>query len=246
MLADDHPSVFKGELEKGPPDNTSILAVVGFVERHLIDFSQEYTGSTIENEEGLTQELIFLLNLYANKETYPFWFHNEYSEDTERGHSPKVDIGAITKKESIIIESRTYSYKESFFSLEAKRLDKLPKKREKEYLIGRFEKKKYVNSGGVERFKQGIHGGKLKYSAIIAYVQIYDFSHWHKKINSWIEALIQKKIESPVKWTQGDKLKKKYVKSVTAKFISVNSRGKDSITLFHLWTNLSSKKSELK
>lgn len=241
MLADDHSPVFKGKLEKGPPDNTSILEVVAFAEKHLIGFSRKYSDSKIKNEKGLTQKLVLLLNFYANKESYPFWFHKEYAEDTEQGDSPQVDISTITKEESIIIESRVYSYEESFFSLEAKRLDRLGKRREKEYLIGRSEKKKYVSSGGVERFKQGIHGRKLKYGAIIAYVQIYDFSHWHKKINSWIEALIQKKIKSPVKWTQRDKLKKKYVKLATAKFISVHPRGKDSITLFHLWTNLSSR-----
>ena len=240
MLADDYPSVSEGTI-RGPAHDASILAVVAFVERHLTRFSEEYTGSTIKNEKGLTQHLVLLLNFYANTERYPFWFDREHMENPELGNSPQVDIGTIAKERSIVIESKAYSNKESFFSLEAKRLGKLEKKREKEYLIGRFEKKKYISSGGVERFKQGIHGGTLKYGAILAYVQIYDFSHWHKQINAWIEELIQKQIQSPVSWTCQDKLKKKYIQSVTAKFISVNSREKDSVTLFHLWTNLSPK-----
>ncbi len=160
-------------------------------------------------------------------------------ENPEHGNSPQVDIGTITKSEQgIVIESKSYSKNESFFSLEAKRLGKLEKKRSKEYLIGRFENDKYMNSGGVERFKQGIHGNNLKYSAIIGYVQKYDFSHWYNQINSWIDDLIQKQIKSPVNWTLNDKLSQVYSESSTAKFTSVNSRQNDSVTLFHLWIKL--------
>jgi hypothetical protein len=240
MLADNaYLSVSAGKI-KGPEPDSSILAVVAFVEKHLISFSQKYTGSPIENEKGLTQKLVLLLNFHANSEGCLFWFDKEYMENPEQGTSPQVDIGTITKLEQgIVIESKSYSKEESFFSLEAKRLGgKLEKKRSKEYLIGRFEHKKYINSGGVERFKQGIHGKNLKYGAVIAYVQKHDFSHWHNRINSWIDDLIQKQLKSSVNWTLKDKLSMEYSKSLTAKFISVNSRQNDSVTLFHLWTKL--------
>lgn len=122
--------------------------------------------------------------------------------------------------------------------MEAKRLDNMGTKRSKEYLIGRVEKKKYESNGGVERFKQGIHGRNLKYGALIGYVQKYDFTYWYDLINSWINDLIQKKTISPVHWTPEDKLKKRYIRALTAKFVSVNSRRDDSITLFHLWADL--------
>lgn len=238
MLADAHLSISTGKI-KGPEPDSSILAVVAFVEKQLISFSQKYTGSSVKNEKGLTQQLVLLLNFHANAEGCLFWFDKEYMENPERGDSPQVDIGTITRLEQgFIIESKNYSKHESFFSLEAKRLGKLGKKRAKEYLIGRFEHDKYISCGGVERFKQGIHGRNLKYGAMIGYVQKHDFSYWHNQINSWIDDLIQKQIKSPVNWIQNDKLRQEYSKSVTAKYTSVNSRQNDSVTLFHLWIKL--------
>jgi hypothetical protein len=105
-------------------------------------------------------------------------------------------------------------------------------------LIGRFEKGKYINCGGVERFKQGKHGRNLKYGAIIGYVQDYNFVHWHGLLNSWIEDLIHRKIYSQVLWRPEDKLEEAYIKSTTAKFISTNCRNNGFIKLFHLWVSL--------
>jgi hypothetical protein len=233
MLSDIHNPAGSGTITDLPRD-ASILAVVSFVETHLIVFSREYADSTIKNENGLTQELVVKLNFNAKKGYYPFWFEREYLEETKRSDSPRVDIGTISSLEGgVVIESKTYDLI-PFFSMEAKRLDK----RSREYLIGRFEKKKYESNGGVERFKQGIHGRNLKYGALIGYVQKYDFTYWHDLINSWINDLIQRKIDSPVQWFSEDNLKKVYVKSVTAKFVSINSRKNDSITLFHLWVDL--------
>ncbi len=237
MLADIHKPTGNGRITDLPSD-ASVLAVVRFVEKYLIVFSQEYAGSTIKNEKGLTQQLVLILNFHAKREEYPFWFEKEYMEESERGDSPQIDIGTVSSLESgIVIESKTYQ-RISFFSMETKRLDNMGTKRSKEYLIGRVEKKKYESSGGVERFKQEIHGKNLKYGALIGYVQKYDFTYWHDLINSWINDLIQRKIDSPVKWTSGDKLKKRYIRCVTAKFVSINSRKNDSITLFHLWADL--------
>lgn len=186
--------------------------------------------------------LVLLLNAYASKENRLFWFDKEYLEKPERGDSPAIDIGTITRLDSgTVVGSKTYGNDESFFSLEAKRLCNLGKKRSKEYLIGRFENDKYVSTGGVERFKQQIHGRNLKYGAIIGYVQKHDFTHWYDVINSWIDQLIAKRLPSPVHWTLNDKLKKDCIKACTARFTSENSRQSDDIRLFHLWVSLSSK-----
>ena len=218
--------------------DTSITTVVGCVEQVLIDFSDKYTNSEIKNEKGLTQKLIHMLTIHALREYHPFCFEKEYMEVPERGDSPQVDIAAISiREDDILIGSKTYQGK-SFFSLEAKRLANLGSNRLMEYLIGRFEKAKYINCGGVERFKQDIHGRNLNYGAIIGYVQENDFVYWHDLINSWVEELINKTIPSQVNWDPKDKLEKAYIKPTTAKFISVNSRRDDAITLFHLWTSL--------
>jgi len=237
MLADIHKSIAAGKII-GPETDAPIIAVVNCVERVLINFSDKYTNSEIKNERGLTQKLMHMLADHALHEYYPFRFEKEYMEVPERGDSPQVDIAAIsTLEEGIVIGAKAYEG-ESFFSMEAKRLAKLGSKRLMEYLIGRYEKEKYNSCGGVERFKQRIHGRNLHYGAIIGYVQDYDFVHWHGQLNSWIKELINKKIFSPVNWMPKDKLEKEYIKSTTAKFISANSRHDDTITLFHLWASL--------
>ena len=237
MLADTHKSMASGKIE-GPEIDAHIIAVVDFVERILITFSDKYADSHIKNEKGLTQKLVLILTSYALREYYSFWFDKEYMEIPRRGDSPQVDIGTITTlEEGIVIGAKTYT-DESFFSMEAKRLGNLGKKRSKEYLIGRYENEKYIHCGGVERFKQGKHGRNLEYGAIIGYVQEHDFTYWYGRINSWIDALIQKNLYSPVTWLLKDKLQKDYIRSTTAKFISITSRKNDFITLFHLWARL--------
>jgi hypothetical protein len=237
MLADTHKSMASGKIE-GPEIDAPIITVVSCVEQVLITFSEQYADSNIRNEKGLTQKLIHLLTVHASKKYYPFYFQKEYMEDPERNDSPQVDIGVIsTSKEGIIIGVKPYEG-ESFFSMEAKRLGRLGSNRSKEYLIGRTEKNKYNSCGGVERFKQGIHGRGLPYGAIIGFVQEYDFDYWHGLLNSWVEDLIHKSIYSPVTWHIRDKLQKEHIKSTTAKFISITSRKNDFITLFHLWARL--------
>jgi hypothetical protein len=237
MLADIYKSMASGKLEV-PEIDSPIIAVVDFVGRILITFSDKYADSDIKNEKGLTQKLVLILNFHARREYYPFWFDKEYMENPERGDSPQVDIGTITTlEEGIVIGAKTYT-DESFFSMEAKRLGNLGGKRSKEYLIGRYEKKKYIHCGGVERFKQGKHGRDLEYGAIIGYVQEHDFTYWYDRINLWIDDLIQKNLYSPVPWLLKDKLKKDYIRSTTAKFISITYRKNNFITLFHLWARL--------
>ena len=238
MLADIHKSIASGKII-GPKIDASIITVVSCVERVLVDFSDKCSNSEIKNEKGLNQKLLIMLNLHALRAAHSFWFDPEYMEIPERGDSPAVDFGTLTtREEGIVIKSKTYYEDRSFFSMEAKRLANLGSNRLMEYLIGRYEKGKYKNCGGVERFKQGIHGRNIDYGAIIGYVQENDFVYWHAQLNSWIKELINKKFFSPVNWILKDKLEKKYIKSTTAKFISVNSRRDNFITLFHLWARL--------
>ena len=227
-----------GKLD-GLGEHTSIAAVVNFVENCLPEFADRYKKSSIENEEGLNQILCMLLNAYARENSYPFAFQSDYREEPESGNSFKPDFGAIPSSISgAIIESAYYPFDKSFFSLEAKRLYNTSGQREKEYLIGRKENGKYIDCGGVERFKKGIHGRELHHCGMIGYVQKNDFEYWHRKINLWVDELIASNNNSTVQWTDKDKLIKKSVCSTTAKYISNNSRGNgNNITLYHLWVN---------
>lgn len=242
MLADDNIVQRYGAL-RGLIIDSSILEVISFVEKYLVKFSKKYSGSRIINEKGLTQKLCNLLNFYAKNKYYPFWFDKEYMEEPANGSSPSIDIGVLSGLQGgICIDSKFYKNDESFFSLEAKRLFRISKKREKEYLIGHNEGEKHIDCGGVERFKKGIHGKNLKYGGMLGYLQERDFDYWYRTINSWTSDLIAKKIQSSEKWCIEDKLSFIYKKHRLARLSSKNSRNSDHIFLFHFWINLRKKK----
>ncbi len=217
----------------GPEIDTSILAVVAFVEQCLLVFPETISETNIENEKGLTQKLVIILNSRAIKGSYPFWFDKEYMEIPERGDSPAVDMAAIsTEDEGIAIDSKNFK-NESFFSLEAKRLPTPGSNREKEYVIG------HNKNGAIERFKKCIHGRGLKYSAVIGYIQQNNFRFWHKTINCWIDELIQTKDKSSLRWDKKDKLVIENSNKVTARLISKHVKiNKTYISLYHLWVSL--------
>ncbi len=225
-------------LLEGPEADSAIMKVVLFVEKHLPQFSARYASSNIKNENGLNQKLCILLNYYARIECCFFIFEKECMEEVERSNSPRVDFGVLV----LPVNSEFYNTQESFFAMEAKRLGQTEKVREKEYLIGREKDGKYKHCGGVERFKQSIHGKNLKYSAMIGYVQTFDFQYWQTTINGWIDDLITGKISSRSSWQEKDKLQSLNQTILTAKLRSENSRPKGGIILFHLWVKLSNTK----
>jgi hypothetical protein len=232
MLADDCKLKVSGNFS-GPEIDTSILTVVAFVEQCLVVFPETISETNIENEKGLTQKLVIVLNSRAIKGSYPFWFDKEYMETPERGDSPAVDMAAIsTEDEGIVIDSKTFK-NESFFSLEAKKLPTPGSNREKEYVIG------HNNNGAIERFKKCIHGRGLEYSAVIGYIQKNDFRFWHKTINSWIDELIKPKEKFSLWWDKKDKLVFENSNKVTAKLISKHEKINNTyISLYHLWVSL--------
>jgi hypothetical protein len=218
--------------------DTSIQGVLNCLNLNLPLFAKKQKGKIKMNEDGLTQRLCRFLN--RNIGSFPFLFEKEDMENDEKGNSPRVDIGIVSNTETIIVNDREFTEDETFFKIEAKRLGKLPKIREKEYVVGREDKEgKYINSGGIERFKKGIHGKNLIHAAIIGYVQLHDFKHWHKSINSWITGLSK---ETPAFWSNKELLKNESAKSELATYTSHHLREKESIKdeikLNHFWVDL--------
>lgn len=73
------------------------------------------------------------------------------------------------------------------FYIEAKRLPKYKTKNKEEYIIG---VNIYGNpSGGIERFKQGLHGNphEIFNNGLIAYIENESIEYWFDKINSTIK-----------------------------------------------------------
>jgi hypothetical protein len=234
MLSDSNQNISNGKLSQGIEIDSSIRCVIDFIESNFIEFSKKIKGEIDANEKALTDKLCKFLNRNANG--YPFYFHHENIENHSSGRSPQTDIGTLSENEKIIIGDKSYNEFDSFFSIEAKRLPTPGHNREKEYVIG-IEKP----NGGIERFKKGIHGNNLKYSAIIGYIQNNDSNHWFLKINEWIRELIS---SDPNFWKEDDillpeKTKQEGINKYHSKnFRTIVDKKEEFIELFHFWIDI--------
>ena len=209
----------------------SISNIILLLEQKLVVFALENINSTL-GEEDLNQRLcIFLQTNHSQtlKQESQFIFVQAYKEEKS---SRKVDIG--------VIETRFRTQNKAFFTIECKRLPTpAPKCREKEYVYGEVGTK-YEKLGGIDRFKREHHGGGLSHSAIVAYVEKYDFHYWFETINSWINKLCKTNSDTSITWNEKDLLVKQYEKEILGRYESENyrNRNNDDIKLTHLWIKM--------
>jgi hypothetical protein len=220
--------------------NQPIIAVLNYVEKWIPSFINESKAEQIENERGLTQRFVSILLVNLN-DIYPFTFVSEWMEDETKGNSAAVDIGILTRDNSISLRNRC------FFVLEAKKLGDTDQIRNKEYLVGHNIKKngiqKYLACGGIERFKKSIHGNELDQCGMIGYMFDKSFDVWYKQINNWIEQLTFTNTDSTIIWSQEDKLSFQSQTHLKANYTSKNKRTKsgseiDPVMIYHIWVNL--------
>ena len=200
----------------------SIEMIVVYLDERLPDFPNFFKARfsntfKTESEPIISQWLCTFLNTFrkANEVTL-FEFGREFKESRYAVDFAVIDVKSF--KESI-------KRPKPFFTIEAKRLpppekDSKGNSREREYVQG--------NSGGIERYKRGKHGNKLPQSAIIGYIQKNDCSHWHTKINEWINDLISNNTD--ITWNSEDLLIETNTFNTTKKYTSKNTRIVNSIT----------------
>jgi hypothetical protein len=236
MLSENPINSISGNISFGIELDDSIKAVIDFLRINLLKFASNGKNHKLLPEESTNQLLCGFLNKEAKK--HPFRFQPEFIEELTSGRSPKVDFGTLSDEEKIVISDREYGEDDSFFSFEAKRLPTPGSGREKEYVTGEGAK----ISGGIERFKKRLHGSKIKYAAIVGYVQKEDFNHWFVKINGWIDELSA--VDTTGLWTVNDRINCDDLNvSVFIELFSEHSRintdGEQAgIELYHFWINL--------
>lgn len=225
---------------KAEQPNQPIIAVLNYIEKWIPTFIKESKTEQIVNEKGLTQRFVSILLVNLN-DIYPFTFVPEWMEDETKGNSPAVDIGILTKDNSISLRNRC------FFVLEAKKLGVTEPIRNKEYLVGHYIKKngkpKYLTCGGMERFKKSIHGKMLNQCGMIGYMFNNNFDFWHHQINNWVEELILTNSDSTIFWSKEDKLLLQSKNHQKARYTSKNLRTKvdskkDTVLIYHTWIDL--------
>jgi len=236
LQCDNQPHNEQGQKLEGLPKGISIKQVFSFIEKCLPEFKIKY--STLKPEDGLTQELVYILDNESREELPLCGFSAEHMEDTTKGNSRRDDIGVRAIK-GVIIHATHYSNNKPFIAIEAKRLDsKIIKKRQKEYVIGRYDNEKYIESGGIERFKKEIHGNGLVYVGMIGYMQTDDFDSWLEKINGYIEEEIKAPTSNDLIWKEKDKLKSNKESNLFNTYLSQHQCRTKEIFMYHIWINL--------
>lgn len=150
----------------------------------------------------------------------------------------RVDLSA-SPAESMLIGARLYSIYEPILVIEGKRLPAPSASREREYVTGGKKP-----TGGIQRFKLGLHGAPLSLAAMVGYVQSGDIGHWHTKVNSWVLDLSSGAAGDACSWSAEERLEShgRVAADRVAVLRSLHARTGDAaldhIELWHLWIQM--------
>ncbi len=181
--------------------STSKLALMDFIAEQLPGWRDHPDRPTEFAETTLTEHLCDYLNGVANFSTD--WSHVQFRTETgdESRAGRKIDLSVKPRGVDIFIEGRRHTQFQALFPIECKRLPTPPGKDrdEREYVFT-----KNGTTGGIQRFKLGLHGASHSFAAMIGYVQGLSFSYWLNQINGWIHDLSLKHKSA---WSGSDALK---------------------------------------
>ncbi len=222
-----------GKITTGISVNTLVLRTINFVRRQLPAWRDDPDRRDEKSEDRLNLQLCKFLDSQA-RNTVPMvrFDHEEYQSGQRR-----VDLSASPAKR-LYLEARPYTIYDPILVLEGKRLPAPSPDREKEYVTG---SKPNRTTGGIQRFKLGLHGATLDLSAMIGYVQDRSARDWHDKINEWILELAGGTVADGCVWKVSETLESLEEDKVerVATYRSVHSRTgevtSNTITLHHLW-----------
>ncbi len=219
-----------GQITYGITLKTLVLKTIAFVREQLPAWRDDPNRQNEQSENKLNLQLCKFLDSRARK-VFPMvcFYHEEYQTGRR-----SVDLSA-SLAQSKVIEATTYSIYDSILVLEGKRIPAPSQDREKEYVIGTISGK---ISGGIQRFKMGLHGAEQDLAAMVGYVQARTPRYWQKKINKWIVQLSSGSVEDDCVWTDAETLKS-LTADIQTGIVSYCSRHNrmsgNTIEIHHLW-----------
>jgi hypothetical protein len=221
-----------GRISEGP---TSTLAerTIQFVATQLVSWRDDPERAPEEAEECLNAQLCKYLNVVAS-ERFPMVL---FSHEERQTGARRVDFAA-NPRQGVIIGKTYHSIYDSFIVFEGKRLPTPSKDREREYVTGGSKK-----SGGIQRFKRGLHGAKQETAVILAYIQGGASSFWLFKVNEWIVMETATPSVSEEHWAEDEQLTG-FVDDVANRIAKASSSHQrdssstDKIQIEHLWVEM--------
>jgi hypothetical protein len=232
---------FIGHITAGIDHGTLALSTINFVRQQLPAWRDDPSRKEEQSENRLNLQLCKFLDSRARNDFPMIRFdHEEY----QTGHR-SVDLSAYPAK-LVIIGARQHTLYDPILVLECKRLPAPSSDHQREYITGGIEQQ----SGGIQRFKMGLHGADLDIAAMIGYVQERSTGEWHRKINGWISELCSGKMTDGCLWQCSEilELLGEDVPTGIASYRSVHVRnGRNSskeIQIQHVWIAMNKRQAQ--
>lgn len=222
-----------GRLAETAICNSLIDQTIDFIWSSLLPWKNDPDRPFAEAEEDLNGHFHDFLSSRANEEFPMVYFRHEQRQEGRR----KVDLSAKPVK-SITIQGVAYSKYQPIIVIEGKRLPAPTKSREREYVTGGESV-----TGGIQRFKLGVHGKKHETVIILGYIQKKSLQAWYSHINVWISELTE---THPGDWNVIESLSEfqSSDSDARARSVSVHPRvmgcRSTTIRILHFWIQCSS------
>lgn len=228
-----------GRLTKGLQRDTLNEQTLRFVQAELPGWRDDPERAVEASEERLNAELCKYLNVAASERFAMVHFHHEEKQTANR----RVDFSALPRKAQFVGERFCTKY-DPIIVFEGKRLPppRNDRSREREYVTGGEAK-----SGGIQRFKLGLHGADQSVAAMVGYIQVGEGSDWLKRINGWIRDLESTLGFDGEKWSTTEQLgefssdKRIGVAVAWSLHSRVGGAISRNIRIRHLWVSMSTR-----
>ena len=197
------PPIGTGRISFGPTDDDGLVPrTLEFIRQQLPAWRDDPRRPKKVSEKGLNSSLCDFLDVKQRQSEFAMVRFKHEAPQTVR---TTVDVGVHGLAEITTIGTQSYGIYEPFLVVECKRLPTPDgRKREREYVSGFHSNGS--PTGGIQRFKLGLHGGQVEVAAMIGYVEKQDFNLWHNQINQWIVDLVGALVPDGTTWTRSDQL----------------------------------------
>jgi hypothetical protein len=173
--------------------------IVAFIERELPVWRDRPERPKCDDEPHLNEFLCGHLNSASRRQCFD---SVQFLPEPVQAAGRRGDI-AVKPLGTISVEGRAYYDFEQLLPIECKRLPTPPDSRRSdlEYVHGLQGHR----TGGIERFKHGLHGPTNQNALMIAYVQAETFTHWLTAINRRLAKLATDGVDDGI-WNPSEPL----------------------------------------
>jgi len=228
----------KGKLSRTATEDSLIQRTIEFIWQSLEPWRNDPDRPHNNSEEEINASFHNFLQSRAQHDFSMVFFQHEQKQEGQR----RVDLSA-KPVDRTVIEGVTYTKYTPLIVIEGKRLPAPEKSRELEYVTGGAK-----TSGGIQRFKLGLHGKNHERVIIIGYIQQGNPHTWVMTINSWLAELSK---SDPENWTKSEQLNnlEPTESGHSASSISYHPRAEgcrtQSIKIDHFWVDLCDNKHDI-